>query len=66
MDHPDTDSPVLLRVPQAARILGVSRSKAYELINAGRLPVIRLAGSIRVNRAALLEMIERETSTPTA
>ena len=61
MDRTETE-PILIRVPEAARILGISRSKAYELINDGRLPVVRLGMSIRVNRSALLALIERETT----
>lgn len=56
--------PVLLRVGDAARVLSVSRSQAYALIQRGDLPVIRLGHSIRVNRRALEDMIEAGTSRP--
>lgn len=63
--RPDAAIPVvtLLTVGEAARILRVSRSSAYELaaeyLNSGGLsgmPVIRIGGSLRVPRWALLEL----------
>jgi excisionase family DNA binding protein len=46
------DMPLLLRVGEVAKLLNVSRSKAYELIAQNVLPgVVRLGGgSIRVRR----------------
>ncbi|MGQ0431266.1 MAG: helix-turn-helix domain-containing protein [Microthrixaceae bacterium] len=52
--------PPFLRVEEAARILRISRSAAYELAHAwlasngeAGLPVIRLGRTIRVPRAAI-------------
>lgn len=45
--------PLLLRPPEVARLLGVSRSRAYELIASGVLPSVRIGRSIRVPLAAL-------------
>ena len=42
-----------LRVKDAAKMLGVSRSKMYELIGKGQIGVVRLGGSIRVPRREL-------------
>ena len=36
------DAPLLLRVGEAARLLGVSRSKMDELVAAGQVPVVRM------------------------
>ncbi len=48
------NSPLLLRVSEAARALSVSRSRMYELINASAIPgVVRLGSSIRIRRADL-------------
>lgn len=52
---------LLLRVPEAAEVLGVSRSHMYELIQEGRVPVVRLGASVRVPRAWLTQFVERET-----
>lgn len=43
-----------LRVPEAAELLGISRSRCYDLIQRGDLPAVRIGErSIRVNRREL-------------
>jgi excisionase family DNA binding protein len=45
---------VWLRVPEAAELLGLPRTRTYELIQRGELPAVRIGErSIRVNRAEL-------------
>jgi excisionase family DNA binding protein len=45
---------VWLKVPEAAELLGLPRTRAYELIQPGELPAVRIGErSIRVNRAEL-------------
>ncbi len=45
---------VWLRVPEAAELLGLPRTRTYELIQQGELPAVRIGErSIRVNRAEL-------------
>lgn len=39
---------LLLRVNEAAELLGVSRSKTYELIAARIIPAVRIGSSVRV------------------
>jgi excisionase family DNA binding protein len=52
---------LLLTVPQAARLLQVSRNTAYELIGRGELPAIRLGERlIRIPRFALESWIRRQ------
>jgi excisionase family DNA binding protein len=53
---------LLLRAEEVGRLLGIGRSKVYELIAAGELPVVRVGGSLRVNRLALERWIEASTS----
>jgi len=54
----DLDSlPLLLAVPRAAKILGISRSGAYRLAETGELPVKRLGGRIYVVTAKLLDLV---------
>jgi hypothetical protein len=36
------DAPLLLRVGEAARLLGVSRSTMYQLVGSGQVPVVRI------------------------
>ncbi|MGH8912183.1 MAG: helix-turn-helix domain-containing protein [Acidimicrobiia bacterium] len=61
--------PVFLKVEEAARILRISRTSAYELANQwlaseGRvgLPVVRLGRSLRVPRKAIEDMIGADLS----
>ena len=52
---------LLLRVPEVAKALGLGRTKVYELITTGELPVIRLGRAVRVSVAALQKWVdERE------
>ncbi|MCV7057642.1 helix-turn-helix domain-containing protein [Mycolicibacterium gilvum] len=49
--------PLLLAVPRAAAILGISRAAAYRLAAAGELPVRRLGGRVYVVTAELEQLI---------
>jgi excisionase family DNA binding protein len=51
---------LLFTVPEAARTLGISRSHLYQLIQSGKLPVIRLGASVRVPRRWLEEFVEQQ------
>jgi len=50
--------PLLLAVPHAAKLLGISRSAAYRLADSGELPVKRLGGRIYVVTAKLLDLVD--------
>ena len=52
---------LLLRVTEAAALLGIGRSKLYELLAAGELPIVRIGRSVRVPAAALEQWVERRT-----
>jgi excisionase family DNA binding protein len=61
----------VLTVSEAAKVLRVSRSFAYELITQGELPALRLGRRVLVPRAALEVFIESHAigghgDTPTA
>lgn len=49
--------PPLIRVSQAAKILGISRSAAYRFVDNGELPTRKLGGRIYVVTALLHELI---------
>jgi len=51
---------LMLRPIEAAESLGVSRSKAYELIAAGEIPSVKIGGCIRVPIDALRAWIARQ------
>lgn len=50
---PDLGPPLLYRVHEAAHLLGISTSKAWDLVSRGDIPSVRIDGSRRVSRAAL-------------
>jgi excisionase family DNA binding protein len=57
---------LMLRPAEAADAIGVSRSKAYELIASGQIPSIRLGGCVRIPVDALRAWIARELETRAA
>ena len=50
---------LLLRAGEAGEILGLGRSKTYQLIARGELPSIKIDGAIRVPLEALHQWLER-------
>jgi len=48
-----TGEPILLRAEEVARLLGVGRTKVYELMATGELPAARIGRLVRVPRPAL-------------
>jgi hypothetical protein len=49
--------PLLLAVPRAAKILGISRASAYRLASSGDLPVRHLGGRVYVVTALLRQLV---------
>jgi excisionase family DNA binding protein len=49
--------PPMLRIAQAATLLGISRSHCYRLARAGSIPAVRLGAAIRIPRQQLVEWI---------
>lgn len=54
-----TDQPLTCSVPEAGRILGLSRNTAYEAAHKGEIPVIRIGRLFRVPIAALERMLQQ-------
>jgi excisionase family DNA binding protein len=54
--------PVLLRPAKAAQLADISRSVAYELIQRGEWPSIKVGRSLRVPVRDLLDWIEENTA----
>jgi excisionase family DNA binding protein len=48
----------LLSVREAGEVLGIGRSKTYELINEGALEVVRIGRRALVPRQAVAEFVE--------
>ena len=49
---------LLLRVPEAARAIGLSRSKTYELIHEGVIPTIKIGRSVRISLKELERWVD--------
>lgn len=59
----ETPTPrVLLRVPEVAKALGLGRTKIYELIATGELPVIRVGRAVRVSVVAIQKWVEEQNN----
>ena len=52
--------PWLLRVEEAAELLGISRSFVYDLISSGQLPSVRIGGCRRIWAVQLREWLEQQ------
>ncbi len=49
-------------VPQVAKLLQISRTKAYGMAASGDLPTVRMGSLVRVPSSALSAWIERRTT----
>jgi hypothetical protein len=50
--------PLLIPIPKAAQLLGISRSAAYRCAAAGDLPTTHLGGRVYIVTARLRELLE--------
>ena len=57
---------VLLRAEEVAQVLNIGRSKAYELMASGQLPVMRIGRSVRVPAKGFQEWLETRLDATTA
>jgi predicted site-specific integrase-resolvase len=60
VDDPFAGLPLLIPVPQAAKLLGISRAAAYRFANAGDLPTKRLGRRVYVVTARLRKFVGTE------
>ena len=54
---------LLYRAEEVSRLLNIGRSKAYELMASGELPVVRIGRSIRVPAKALDDWITAQSGS---
>jgi excisionase family DNA binding protein len=54
----DIDQPLTLTVEQAAKLLGIGRSTAYELVRTGDIPSLRLGRRIVVPTAGMAQLCD--------
>ena len=64
-----TIEPIVMRVPEACRYLGIGRSTLYVLIGKREIEIIKLGSSTLVLTASLRSLVERQrknSDEPTA
>lgn len=52
-------APICVRVNDAARMIGIGRTKLYELISSGELETVKIGKSTRIMTASLHRLVER-------
>lgn len=52
--------PICVRVNEAARMIGVGRTKLYELIAAGEVETVKLGRATRITTASLHDLVRRQ------
>ncbi len=57
---------LLLRVTEAAQVLGMGRSKVYEMAKAGEIPAIYIGRAVRVPADALRQWVEQQNKDQAA
>ena len=56
------DLPLMLNVQMIADVLGISRSKAYELVSSAGFPALKLGNRIIVPREQFVDWVRKSTS----
>ena len=56
----NTKYPEWLSLKDVQHLLGIGRTKAYELVATGELPAVRIGRCIRVNRSELDEWLQAQ------
>ena len=54
--------PICVRVNDAARMIGIGRTKLYELIATGELETVKIGKATRVTTASLHDLVRRQVS----
>ncbi len=67
MNSPLPIDPMCVKINDAARIIGVGRTKLYELIADNQLEIVKLGKSSRVTTASLRALVVRQSrAVPTS
>jgi excisionase family DNA binding protein len=56
--RPGDRQPLTFTIPQAAQLLGISVSKAYEAARSGQLPTLRVGSRVLISRRRLEELVD--------
>ena len=60
MTAPLSPDPICVRVNDAARMIGVGRTKLYKLIAAGEVETVKLGKATRITTASLQDLVRRQ------
>lgn len=60
MIAPVSPDPICVKIDDAARMIGVGRTKLYELIATNQIDVVKLGKSTRVTTASLPALVARQ------
>ncbi len=63
---PLDEQPWLLDSRGVSRLLGISRTKTFQMMATAELPIVRIGRCVRVPREALLHWVLRQASQQTA
>lgn len=55
--------PICVRINDAAYMIGIGRTKLYELISTGELETVKIGKATRVTTTSIHELIRRRRST---
>jgi excisionase family DNA binding protein len=59
LDGPQPYEPLLLRPVEAARLLGIGRSKLFDMLARDELPLIRIGRCVRIPRRELARWVDQ-------
>jgi excisionase family DNA binding protein len=63
MEEKFTNLPEVLEVADIKEFLNIGKRQAYELVNSGVFPIVRVGRSIKVSKYVLIEWFEGKEST---
>jgi excisionase family DNA binding protein len=55
-----SDQPYLLRVPEAAKLLGLKKSKVYDMAKQNLIPAVRFGRYVRIPRKDLEQWVNEQ------
>lgn len=62
--HVDAPLALTVRISDSARLLGIGKTKIYELIGTGEIETIKLGRATLVIRTSLDDLVERRRQVP--
>lgn len=57
--RPSATEPISVRIPEAVRLTGLSRSRIYELMKSGEIEFVKVGGSTLIPFDSLQRLIDR-------